>query len=69
MFSKIKANKNPLRFALSFAIFSLVLALIGAVLIIVSIFCFEFIKARFMLPLIMGTSILSSYSALFPVWT
>ena len=44
MFSKIKANKNPLRFALSFAIFSLVLALIGAVLIIVSIFCFEFIK-------------------------
>lgn len=40
MISDIKRNKSPLSFALSFALFSIILALVGAILIIVSVFCF-----------------------------
>ncbi len=46
MLSRIKNNPNPLRFALSFAIFSLILALIGALLIFISVFYFNVVKEK-----------------------
>ncbi len=46
MSSYTKTNESPLRFALSFAFFSLILALIGAVLMFISIFCFNSVEEK-----------------------
>lgn len=46
MISVIKKNKSPIGFALSFALFSLILAIIGAVLIAASVFCLKHIESN-----------------------
>ncbi len=46
MLSRNRSKQTPLRFAMSFAIFSLILALVGAILIFISVFCFKNIKEK-----------------------
>ncbi|MBR6602966.1 MAG: N-acetylmuramoyl-L-alanine amidase [Clostridia bacterium] len=46
MLSRNRSKQTPLRFAISFAIFSLILALVGAILIFISVFCFKNIKEK-----------------------
>lgn len=46
MLSRNRSKQTPLQFAMSFAIFSLILALVGTILIFISVFCFKSIKEK-----------------------